>query len=187
MIRKCKKCSVEKPLEEFIISKGCFHDRGHTCKECGNSYQKAYGKSWRVRNADKFKARYSAYYGSEKGREIKRKSNEKYRKSQNYVDSIARKKLRPVLQSYKEGQARYESKYKALLKERSELDCFVMSEGKRLAKLREVTTGIKWSIDHIIPISKGGTHVHTNIQVVPLLWNQMKIDKLWPRFFGLGG
>jgi hypothetical protein len=34
--RTCKKCSTEKKLSEFIISKKCTHGRGYMCKECKN-------------------------------------------------------------------------------------------------------------------------------------------------------
>lgn len=35
-------------------------------------------------------------------------------------------------------------------------------------------TGIKFSLDHVIPLARGGEHHHRNIQVIPLRINQMK-------------
>ena len=38
----------------------------------------------------------------------------------------------------------------------------------------EVKTGFAWHIDHTIPITKGGRHCLTNLQIVPARWNQSK-------------
>lgn len=51
-----------------------------------------------------------------------------------------------------------------------EFDDFVMEEAADLAKRREVATGIKWNIDHMIPLASKtacGLHWHKNIQVIP--------------------
>jgi 5-methylcytosine-specific restriction endonuclease McrA len=47
-------------------------------------------------------------------------------------------------------------------------------EASRLTK----ETGIVWSIDHIIPLSKGGEHKLYNLQLLPLSENIKKSDKL---------
>ena len=43
--------------------------------------------------------------------------------------------------------------------------------------------GYGWDVDHIIPLSKGGLHKLTNLQVVPSTWNRTKhnlnCDKYW--------
>jgi 5-methylcytosine-specific restriction endonuclease McrA len=38
--------------------------------------------------------------------------------------------------------------------------------------------GIPHHVDHIMPISRGGYHIHTNLQVIPAILNQRKKDKL---------
>jgi hypothetical protein len=38
--------------------------------------------------------------------------------------------------------------------------------------------GIPHHVDHIIPISRGGCHIHTNLQVLPAIVNIRKKDKL---------
>ena len=40
-------------------------------------------------------------------------------------------------------------------------------------KLTE-TTGIKWHVDHIKPLSRGGAHSLDNLQIVPATWNLQK-------------
>jgi len=65
----------------------------------------------------------------------------------------------------------------------SELDWFVLLEAQRLSKLRENMLGTKWHVDHIIPVSLGGTNEYTNIQVVPAAWNLKKGNRNSDRFF----
>ena len=58
-----------------------------------------------------------------------------------------------------------------------ELTHFVTREAHRLARQREKSTGIKWSVDHIVPCKAklvSGLHVWNNIQVIPLLQNIRK-------------
>jgi 5-methylcytosine-specific restriction endonuclease McrA len=52
------------------------------------------------------------------------------------------------------------------------INCFY-EQAKRL----EHRLGIKFHVDHIIPIAKGGMHIHTNLQVLPASINIKKKDK----------
>lgn len=59
----------------------------------------------------------------------------------------------------------------------SELDYFVLQESALLVDLREKFTGIKWEIDHIIPLKHKfacGLHSAHNIQVIPMAFNRSK-------------
>jgi len=54
---------------------------------------------------------------------------------------------------------------------------FVMEECSLLAQDREEITGMKWHIDHIVPLfhkDACGLHVAANLQVVPAWWNHKK-------------
>lgn len=58
-----------------------------------------------------------------------------------------------------------------------ELNLFVRKESKHLRDLRTEVTGIKWSVDHIIPLkgrTVSGLDVWNNIQVIPLVDNKRK-------------
>ena len=47
------------------------------------------------------------------------------------------------------------------------------------------STGYVWSIDHIIPISMGGTNAIDNLEVVPLSWNQSKGNRSTESYWGI--
>ena len=56
----------------------------------------------------------------------------------------------------------------------------VVVEAHDLAKQRELETGIKWEVDHIIPLAGrkvSGLHVASNIQVIPMTLNRKKSNR----------
>jgi hypothetical protein len=46
--------------------------------------------------------------------------------------------------------------------------------------------GIKFHVDHIVPVSKGGLHHHSNLQVVPASWNISKHNRNTERWLPNG-
>lgn len=44
----------------------------------------------------------------------------------------------------------------------------------KLAQDKTKDTGFQWHVDHIVPLTKGGLHKPTNLQVVPARWNIRK-------------
>jgi hypothetical protein len=66
----------------------------------------------------------------------------------------------------------------------TELDKFVIEEIYNLAKVRTEQIGFDWHVDHIKPLSKGGLHKPTNLQVVPATWNLQKKNNNEERWNG---
>lgn len=124
------------------------------------------------------RARCRRYYVKNKER-----INKKHRET---PVSPARKKAKALWEKTKKGKlyrAVTRIKRKALLQNLTELDKFCLEEAYRLCKLREEQTNMKWEIDHIVPVSKGGTNKYYNIQVVPAVWNRRKYNKNAKKYF----
>lgn len=63
---------------------------------------------------------------------------------------------------------------------RTELDRFVVREADLLALSRTAATGVRWHVDHIIPLNHrraSGLHNAFNVQVVPARWNIQKSNR----------
>jgi len=45
------------------------------------------------------------------------------------------------------------------------------------AQDKTIDTGYQWHVDHIVPLTKGGLHKPTNLQVVPASWNISKCNR----------
>lgn len=64
-----------------------------------------------------------------------------------------------------------------------EFNQFVIEETYHLAKLRTETTGIKYHVDHIVPLRSKlvcGLHIWNNFQVIPAIDNIKKGNRVWP-------
>jgi hypothetical protein len=62
-----------------------------------------------------------------------------------------------------------------------EFDRLVMREAADLLPLREIATGLKWEVDHMIPLQAStacGLHVGMNVQVIPKSLNRSKRNKM---------
>ena len=60
---------------------------------------------------------------------------------------------------------------------------FFVKEAYRLAELRTKMTGLKWEVDHIVPLQSRlvcGLHCEANLQVIPRSVNLEKSNFYWP-------
>jgi hypothetical protein len=54
-----------------------------------------------------------------------------------------------------------------------EIEKVLTEQCKRLFK----RFGIKFEVDHVVPLEKGGWHHHLNLQAIPAIWNRRKHTK----------
>lgn len=60
---------------------------------------------------------------------------------------------------------------------------FFIREAYHIARVRTKVTGIKWHVDHIVPLQSKlvcGLHVEHNLQVIPAVSNMVKGNRHWP-------
>lgn len=53
---------------------------------------------------------------------------------------------------------------------RKEIEVVLRRQAKRLSEM----LGVKFEVDHIVPIAQGGPHYHLNLLVLPMRWNRRK-------------
>ena len=112
----------------------------------------AYNKAYRKANLEKIADYNKAYYAANKGT----------------MNACAKK--------YKL------AKLKQIPKWVTKEELIYISNLYREAQLRTKVTGFNWDVDHIIPLSKGGRHCLTNLQIVPASWNRSKGNRNELRF-----
>jgi hypothetical protein len=153
--KKCTKCSVVKVLEDFPTQSSNFDGRHTHCKECRSKYYAS------IYNGTKRKEKYYSKHEQEKQvrKEYYRKNKSKY-----YINKANRRAYT----------------LKATPKWFNSFDSFVLSEAYDLCKIREKHTGVKWEVDHVIPLQGKnvcGLHWHKNWSVISKFENRSKGNK----------
>jgi L-2-hydroxyglutarate oxidase LhgO len=126
------------------------------CKSCRSAYYSA------RYNAEKRKQKYL-----EKHKEEKEARKDYYRR--NKEDYFIRKAQRRA------------QTLQATPKWYDDFDKFVLSEAYRLCKMREKATGVKWEVDHIVPLISDkvcGLHWYANWRVITQFENRSKGNSL---------
>jgi hypothetical protein len=151
-------------------------------------------KQRRENNPEAVREAKRKYYSSEKGKAQKRKEDEAYVASGGRAKAESRRAEKPLSEARKAARKRWskancdywaaqQSKRRTLSRELSVDEFWVLQEAVLLARMREKIVGGKWHVDHITPVSKGGTSEPSNLQVVPADWNRKKSNKHSERFF----
>ncbi len=157
----CYKCVELKPIDSFTTRKVSVSNLNPTCKECDNAQRQQYYKDHR----DQELANRVEYQNVHKTRLAV------YRKEYN--------------KNNRDKKNTYEAKRRAAKINRTPLwlteeDRWMFKEVYSLSKLREELTGIKYNVDHIIPLQGklvSGLHVPSNLQVIPAKDNFEKSNK----------
>ncbi len=148
------------------------------------AYQKAYReangekiaeskKAWGIKNRDKLRAIQRAWYLKNKKLTVVRAEN--WKKNNPEKAKLIRAKSR---KEHSDKTNTYNAIRRAVRRKVNDIhtadDKWMLKEMYSLAKLREEMFEFKWHVDHIVPLSKGGRHCLTNLQVVPEYWNLSK-------------
>lgn len=165
-VRRCAICKEEKPADHFYRT-------GSYCKPCGREFsrkyarehreeRRLYGIEWNAQNRD-LKRKLDREW-VEKNRERKLAINRKWQKK-TQLDSGHRGRA-------KKFGVKYTPINKLTIFERDLWICGLCRE--------PVDKDIPWpdllcaTLDHIIPMSRGGDHVESNVQLAHFLCNLMK-------------
>lgn len=174
-MKVCNKCGVEKSFTEFFKRKNGYQG---WCKEC--KYVQT--QEWRAKNKEKLKADRASHY--EKNREHELSISRKWKEENNeavldYAKNYAKehKSERCALQ-----MKRHARKVSTELLKGDEWNDFFIQEIYDLSRLRSEETGIKWHVDHEIPLQGErvtGLHVWNNLQLLPASLNCKKSNSFF--------
>ena len=168
MNKVCFKCKEEYSIENFHKHSRMKDGLLNKCKYCVVKDV----AEWRINNPEARKEEHKRLR-DKKGL----RSREQYFKERN-LNKIGRK-----ASASKHGVKRRRILEKCVM---SEWDEFVFEEAFKLAELREKATGIKWHVDHIVPVFHKhacGLNVAANVQVVPAVWNMQKGNRNMKEYF----
>lgn len=157
MYKNCFKCGATKPLSSFHKHKGMKDGRLNKCSSCV------------VRNVARWR-KLNPECRSEEHARVRERNGRMTR--QEYFAKLKREAI-----GRKASSTKYASKRRLRVDTLDPFTEFVMEECSLLAQDREEITGMKWHIDHIVPLfhkDACGLHVAANLQVVPAWWNYKK-------------
>ena len=177
--KECSKCGEEKPLDSFSWKVKSAGRRHAKCKSC----VKLHDAKYRADNKDRRK-KYDEKYRENNREQIKaRKSNwrdenrEKLRQSYRVYRVNNRDKCNASWVKYEAAKISRSPQW---------ADQHLISEYYKEAMRLQELTGIKFHVDHIIPLRGelvSGLHVETNLQLLPAHENLGKSNSFDPELF----
>lgn len=194
----CKPCESAYKREHYLKNadlvkakaKKWREDNPERCAELNKSYyaankekQAEYARLYRLTHKDQENARKAAWAEANRG---KVKAAEAKYRSQNKEacsNRISNWKRRNTDKLRVYAANRKSAKLQAVPAWYEEFDEFVVSEAAELAMLREDAIGVKWHIDHIVPLMSErvcGLHCAANVQVITESENVSKSNRYWP-------
>lgn len=194
----CKTCGDYLPTSEFYVKRNSFEG---SCKKCRIKKQTANKKlnpeaSQRAYEKRKLRLKSDLVYAE--AERLYRATYYQEHKAQHNAVVKAWKKRNPEQGriSYKKWQqankacVRFHANKRRCAKLKatpawtdSEFEQLFIQEIYHLAVLREQATGIKYHVDHIVPLQSSqvcGLHCMSNLQLLPLSENISKSNRHWP-------
>lgn len=176
----CKRCSTLKEAEHFYKRSASKDGLTPLCKlchvvDCKQRASKnpdaaaARARQWYVNNPERAKKARQSYRvaNAEDVRQYKaRWRNDNRGKVRNYQARRRATKLGAI----------------PIFRVDEELNSFALEEMYNLSRLRTALTGVRWHVDHIVPLQSDlvcGLHWYANLRVITAKENQMKSNTTW--------
>jgi 5-methylcytosine-specific restriction endonuclease McrA len=180
--RICRRCGEEKPFDEFYRAQDCRDGLRPECTSCSlaagrRRYQakakdpeyrtavNAANRAWRARNRERARAHQRTYY--ERHRELIRRKAQEWMRNWSRANPEKRRANEARRRALKRATSVGPVDYVAILFMWG-LNCHLCHQP------------IAWSdleFDHVIPLSKGGSHTQSNIKPAHRACNRRKYNK----------
>jgi len=187
-LRECKKCGETKPIDQFRVYKA--HGKEYirwTCRAC----ELAYNRKWQKENPEKRKAQNRRYYrrNKDKVNAYARKWAAEHPKKRKEIERRARQKHRERDRIRKmrwrhanPGKSREMGNRRRALELDADGD-YTAKEWRRLCRFydnRCLACGLKkkLEVDHVVPLTKGGSNDLSNLQPLCRSCNSKKGTKI---------
>jgi len=189
----CNKCKKIKSFSEFFKDKSRKDGYQNICKCCGKKYRqehKLVSAKYRQRHRTEIAEYKAKYYQEHKEQitECKAKYYQEHKLEKAEYMAKYRQKHKAEITEYK---AKYQQEHKLERAARNakhranklnqtpdNVDFKKIIEFYKQAQQLTKETNIKYHVDHIIPLSKGGLHHENNLQIITATQNLRKSNKI---------
>lgn len=185
--RVCRKCGEIKPFEQFPRMQGGYRPR---CKPCHADDV----RDWSIINREKIDARlaYIREQNRLKPKRTPQTREEKLAKKRAYNVIWSERNKDRFVQMRKDWLSRNKHVEMERVRRRQAAQRKATPKWASIQKMREFyraaleksqETGVKWSVDHIVPLISDvvcGLHVEHNMQILPFSDNVRKGNRVWP-------
>lgn len=175
MTKKCSTCKTQKTLDKFNKNKDTIDGLINICKECVREYNKIYYYS----NKEKVKETRKEYYknNTEKVKKYELINKEKRKEQRKQWVENNREKIRKY--AIADSHNRRQKIKETGLKIKTEDICSLFNQqGEICFYCKKTFSKKELTIDHYIPISKGGLHTIENIRIACKYCNSSKHAKM---------
>jgi hypothetical protein len=196
-VKTCIRCNCDKPL--LLFAKDAQRKDGFSpyCKDCHDAARRASYRGSTDKAAHRARVADWRAKNLEKARELSRATHARHSEKRNAASVKYREENREHTRALCRKWAK-DNAAKMLLTNADrrakkhqatpawagdEFDRFVVAEAYDIAKKRTVATGIKWHVDHMVPLRNKlvcGFHCAANISVIPAVENHIKGNRTWP-------
>lgn len=173
--KECSKCHIEKPYEDFPIDKRKSTGRASECREC----HKLLTRDYYARNKEKARQQGIAYREAHEQEERERHQRYYAEHKADYLTRATcfRRTLRGKLVFRSKAHRRRAAERDSDISAQDLLDLFSRQSYCAYCH-RPFSSELPATIDHVVPLSKGGKHVIENIVLACKPCNSAKFNHM---------